>query len=274
MRRFRFCSPGAPVGLRARGARRARQLHRVRATGLFIVYVGNDLTRSARDEDAMTDKYKKILIGSIIGIPAAIFAAVVAGWIGQLISTPEPGATPTVAASEVELDEPTLRAAGPGTPTATGDPASEAPAVFAPVTVELSDSVATQSCKRSGNSGFGWNDGVGTIAGVGYVGGFRCLMGYSPALGYVDFTVPAGATEFSTTVGQSDDASWTGSVVRFEIIDVANGSVLAVSDLAFAQSALLEVQVTSTVRLRLQASTTTPADETSTWASFGDPTFR
>lgn len=220
---------------------------------------------------------KGIFIASIIGIPAAIVAAVAATLISSNLppdDATEPShsvsspAEPTVPSSSLS-PEPGDASGGQA---AVADPAT-LPTEFVPVSVSLSDSVSTQWCKRDGNSGFGWNNGTGTIAGQGHTSGFRCLVGYTPVVGFVDLVVPPDASHFSVVAGQSDDASQVGTLVHFEVLDVVSATPLAQADVPFGAPVQFDVPVDQLVRIRLQVSVDS-SQPASTWAAWADPAFR
>lgn len=220
-------------------------------------------------------EFKKAFIVAAIGIPAAIVAAVLGTLITNAVTAGPPPPVEASAASGRTSSTPSAPAESSPTPLTTAAPESAplvVPTKFAPTTVNLSDELSSQWCKRDGNTGFGWNNGTKTVAGKGHTGGFRCLVGYAPLVGYIDFAVPEGATSFTTVAGQSDDASNVGNTVRFEIIDAVSGTVLGDESLPFGSVANFNVPVSDMIRIRLQVSvdSSQPGD---TWASWADPTF-
>ncbi|MBD8024602.1 hypothetical protein [Microbacterium gallinarum] len=224
--------------------------------------------------------WRTLLIVSLIGIPAAVIATVVGGLILASLAGSSPGSGPqagspsdSTPAAEIPRDaqSPTPE------PETSENPSAVQTAVFTPMPLSTHEAADTTSCKVPGNSGYSWENEISPIAGVPYTFGMTCIMSRDNAIGQVDYLVPAGASRITVTAGQPDDESNTTTTIRFEVVDVLSGGVLAAHDLSFGQSASIDVAVSGLVRIGLRASmlsfAVSPRDDWSR-ASWAEPTFR
>jgi hypothetical protein len=175
-------------------------------------------------------------------------------------TAPNPDSTPTPTQESIPLN---------------GVPASE-PTSFAPLPLTVDDATDQSRCEVPGWSGTFWKNGISSIAGTPYTTGFSCELIYRETFGTIDYLVPVGATRFGAVVGQPDDASNTTLVVRFQVINTSSGEVLALNDLAYGQSADLDVPLGDAIRITLRIDVISYIDvprERRGAAGWAEPTF-
>ncbi|MCL1840930.1 MAG: NPCBM/NEW2 domain-containing protein [Propionibacteriaceae bacterium] len=211
------------------------------------------------------------------------------GGTGGVVPTATPSETSTVAPPSSLLTAPDVtptptvtptNSVSPNESTATSTSPESAPssAPFTPPSAEpalltVDDAVDSQSC-----SARGWGDHAATIGKVPYMDAMTCDIWVKTAGvgdgGYLDFTVPAGASTFHALAGLDDNSKNPNAIVRFQVLDQSQ-KVLWQADLGYGHLGTANVDIKSVLRLRLKVTLLTGSDSGSVWATvvWAEPEF-
>lgn len=153
------------------------------------------------------------------------------------------------------------------TPVAGEQSSDDQPEILDEFPLTISNSVASQQCKREGNTGYSWRNTRIAIDGKDFVPALYCQL-QRGAVGWVEYNLSRKYTLVESAVGFSDEASSTEDRARFEII--GDGTVLATTTLGFGERSILTADVGGILRLRLQVTKLTDSGQ-SPEAGFGNP---
>ena len=189
------------------------------------------------------------------GVPSVVTATV------TVTATPERQPTGAPATSV----DPSTTPANPSSATPTA-PTPRATAI----NLSARDDVAA-----SNNS---WRDGPATLAKTDYPSAILANMTVPDVWNghfiYIDFAVPSGVTTFHAVAGQDDTSSTPDAVIRFAVLDEA-GRTLWGTNMKCGQTAEINVNVSTVVRIRLIATLIHGVPETrSVRIVWAEPQFR
>lgn len=151
---------------------------------------------------------------------------------------------------------------------------------FTPKEMDLKDAVSEEWCRWPGNTGYDWKslrrlsqDHPVIVAGTTQSRGVACNMRRNEASGYIDFTVPQGASFLDVTAGQMDNSELTSGTVTFEVIDTVSNEVLESTTLPFGKSESFKIPVNDLIRIRLKVTAHSTDGEVDLWAAWANPIF-
>lgn len=169
------------------------------------------------------------IVGAIIGGIFIIVAANMSIRAGRSVPLiPQPTTTATVTATA------TATTTATATVTVNGDPAEESAGEREDI--RLQQAVATQNCKKPGNSGTPWEDDVLVrIPGGSPSYAISCDITYAPREGSLDFLVPTAANTVGAVVTQDLGAENADLTVRFRITDQSGRDLTRPVDLRYGE---------------------------------------
>jgi hypothetical protein len=218
-------------------------------------------------------------VGAVAAVLSVIIAVIALPQLQQKSDSEPPESAPstqTSAPEEEPTDPETANVEQSPSPSTKGTPPTAAE--FVPAALTLDDAAQTERCHPAGNTGNSWEEELVSIAGTAYTSAFSCSLNYdSPAMGWIDYLVPPGATSLHAVAGQADDSPGTTGVARFEVIDALDNTVLATHDLGVGEAAPIDVPVEGVIRVRLQVSFVSSAESARDYpiiVAFGEPAFR
>jgi len=119
----------------------------------------------------------------------------------------------------------------------------------APVTLTVASAVATKPHCVGGP----WVGGPVTMGGTSYSSALVCTMWNDAFRPSLDYTVPAGATTFTATIGLADTPEHVGTVVLFTVVNAVTDAPLMERRVTYGEPVSVSVPISGQTRIRLEA---------------------
>ncbi|MCL2468472.1 MAG: Hsp70 family protein [Micrococcales bacterium] len=167
---------------------------------------------------------------------------------------------PTTSPATASPQTPATKTPTASTPTTTNTPTTNPGKPSVALTVGGASSVVREC------DGGGWSAGTATVAGAQYGSAMTCKMYANekrPGLEYLT----NGATTLTATVGLDDTSPKSTASVTFAVVDVVSGATLGQRTVKYGTSATMSVNVSGSIRIRLEALASTDTGSKAVWAS-------